>query len=305
MARRRRPAPLPVRDGLNPTRLALPHGVAHATLVDHLVARFPDDAARLRRVVAAGEVVDELGRPYTLASAYPAGGLAYLYREPPREERVPFEVTVLHRDDDVVVVDKPHFLASTPRGAWVVETVLVRLRRELDLPELSPAHRLDRLTAGVLLLTTRRELRGPYQRLFAQRRVRKVYEAVAPYRPDLTLPVEVANRLEKRHGTLQTQVVAGEVNAVTHVEMVERLDESRARYRLEPRTGRTHQLRVHMAGLGAPIEGDDLYPDVRAVAPDDYSRPLRLLARELAIPDPVTGVVRTFVSRRSLTGPGG
>ena len=303
MARRRRPAPLPVRDGLNPTRLALPHGVAHETLVEHLVARFPDDAARLRRVVAAGEVVDELGRPYTLTSPYPAGGLAYLYREPPREEPVPFEATVLHRDDDLVVVDKPHFLASTPRGAWVAETVLVRLRRELDLPELSPAHRLDRLTAGVLLLTTRRELRGPYQRLFAERRVRKVYEAVAPYRADLAQPVEVANRLVKRHGTMQAEVVAGEVNAVTRVGLIERVGESSARYRLEPRTGRTHQLRVHMAGLGVPIDGDDLYPEVRQVGPDDYARPLQLLARSLELDDPFTGRARRFESRRVLGGP--
>ena len=301
MSRRgRRPAPLPVRDGLNPTRVALPRDESWDSLVEFLEARFPADAARVREQVSAGEVVDELGRPYSLASPYPAGGLAFLFRDPPVEARVPFEVEVLHQDDDLVVVDKPHFLAVTPRGAWVAETVLVRLRRELGLPELSPAHRLDRPTAGVLVLTARREVRGAYQELFARREVTKVYEAVAPIRPGLSLPTVLRSRIVKEHGVLQAAEVPGEVNAVTHVDMVRPAPAGRALYRLTPSTGRTHQLRVHMWALGVPLVGDDLYPRVRAVALDDYTNPLQLLARSIAFVDPFTAQRREFTSRREL-----
>lgn len=300
---RRRP-PLPVRDGLGPTRLALPREEAWGSLVEHLEARFPKDAVRLRAQVGAGEVVDELGRPYTLGSPYPAGGLAYLYRDVAPEAPVPFEAEILHRDERLVVVDKPHFLAVTPRGAWVTETVLVRLRRALDLPTLSPAHRLDRPTAGVLVLTVRPEDRGPYQQLFARREVAKVYEAVVTLPPDAGLPAVVRSRIVKQHGVHQARTVPGEVNAVTRVSVERRLPGGRALVRLRPETGRTHQLRVHLAGLGAPIVGDDLYPVEREVAPGDYSAPLQLLARSVAFRDPWTGEERTFTSRRTLATAG-
>ncbi|MBD9698860.1 pseudouridine synthase [Flavimobilis sp. GY10621] len=293
-----------MRDGLNPTRLALPREEAWGSLVSYLEARFPADAARLREQVAAGEVVDELGRPFALDSPYPAGGLAYLYRDVAPEARVPFEVEVLHRDDDLVVVDKPHFLAVTPRGAWVTETVLVRLRRALDLPALSPAHRLDRPTAGVLVLTTRPEVRGAYQELFARRAVEKVYEAVVTLPAGLELPTTVRSRIVKQHGVHQARTVPGEVNAITHVTLQRELPGGRALVGLRPETGRTHQLRVHLAGLGAPIVGDDLYPVEREVAPDDYSAPLQLLARSIAFDDPLTGERREFASRRTLDATG-
>ena len=190
------------------------------------------------------------------ATVLPAGASVYLYRDLPDEVPVPFDVPVLYQDDAIVVVDKPHFLATMPRGRHVAQTALVRLRRELELPELSPAHRLDRLTAGVLLFTTRREFRGAYQTLFARGVVHKTYMARAAINLNVALPCVVRSRIVKRRGQLQAVEEIGEPNAETLVESIA----PDGLYRLTPRTGRTHQLRVHMASLGIPIHGDPLYP---------------------------------------------
>ncbi|OBI08840.1 pseudouridine synthase [Mycolicibacter heraklionensis] len=285
---RRRPAPLPPRDGLGPARLRLHGGPVAA----ELRTRF---GAATAAKVSAGEVVTADGTVIDDTTVLPAGTHIFLYRDLPDEVPVPFDVPVLHRDADLVVVDKPHFLATMPRGRHVAQTALVRLRRELDLPELSPAHRLDRLTAGVLLFTTRRELRGPYQALFARGAVRKQYLARSSAEPTVALPQLVRSRIVKERGCLQAREEPGEPNAETLVESL-----GDGRYRLTPRTGRTHQLRVHLASLGLPIDGDPLYPQVIDVAPDDFSQPLRLLAHRLEFDDPLTGQSRTFVSERDL-----
>jgi tRNA pseudouridine32 synthase / 23S rRNA pseudouridine746 synthase len=284
-----RPAPLPPRDGLGPARLRVRGGA----LGDELLARFgPAVAAK----AIAGEVVDSAGAVLDPATVLPAGASVYLYRDLRDEVPVPFDIPVLHRDDDIVVVDKPHFLATMPRGRHVAQTALVRLRRELDLPELSPAHRLDRLTAGVLLFTTRREVRGAYQTLFARAAVHKTYVARARVDPDLTVPRVVRSRIVKRRGHLQAVEEPGEPNAETLVELLT----PGGLYRLTPRTGRTHQLRVQMASLGIPIDGDPLYPNVIDVANDDFSTPLQLLAQRIEFDDPLTGDRRRFVSARRL-----
>ncbi len=276
-----------MRDGLGPARVRLRGGGVLA----ELTGRF---GAQARAKVLAGEVVDADGAVIDGATVLPAGASVYLYRELPDEVPVPFDIPVLYRDDDIVVVDKPHFLATMPRGRHVAQTALVRLRRELGLPELSPAHRLDRLTAGVLLFTTRREVRGAFQTLFSRGLVRKTYLARAAVDAALELPRVVRSRIIKRRGHLQAISEPGAPNAETLVE----LSSPDGLYRLTPRTGRTHQLRVHMASLGIPIEGDPLYPNVIDVAPDDFSTPLRLLAQRIEFTDPRTGVPREFVSRR-------
>lgn len=284
-----RVSPLPVRDGLGPARVRLSGG----SVIDELCNRFGGQAGAK---VLAGEVVRADGSAVDETTVLPPGACVYLYRDLRDEVPVPFDIPVVHHDDDIVVVDKPHFVATMPRGRHVAQSALVRLRRDMGLPELSPAHRLDRLTAGVLLFTTRRELRGAYQSLFARGAVHKTYLARAAVNPDIALPHVVCSRIIKRRGVLQAFEEAGEPNAETLVELVS----ADGLYRLTPRTGRTHQLRVHMASLGLPIHGDPLYPKVIDVAPDDFSSPLQLLAQSLEFDDPTSGTRRRFVSRRWL-----
>lgn len=281
---------LPVRpgyEGIGPARLRV-HG---GPVLAELQARFGDDAAAK---VLAGEVVCADGSVVSDATELPAGAFIYWYRDLPDEVAVPFDVPVLYRDENIVVVDKPHFLATMPRGGHVVQTALVRLRRALGLWELSPAHRLDRLTAGVLVFTARREVRGAYQTMFASGGASKTYLARSSA-GTLTEPVELRNRIVKRRGSLQAVIEPGEVNAVTLIEPL-----GSGLFQLTPATGRTHQLRVHMNSLGLPIDGDPLYPTVLDVAAGDFSTPLQLLAQRLTFTDPVTGVKREFVSERTL-----
>ncbi|WP_418005853.1 pseudouridine synthase [Mycobacterium sp. PDNC021] len=281
---------MPVRpgyEGIGPSRLRL-HG---GPVLAELRSRFGDEAAAK---VLAGEVVCADGSVVDAVTELPAGAFIYWYRDLPDEAVVPFDVPVLYRDENIVVVDKPHFLATMPRGGHVVQTALVRLRRALGLWELSPAHRLDRLTAGVLVFTARRSLRGAYQTMFASGAVSKTYLARSSA-GTLAEPVELRNRIMKRRGSLQAVVEPGEVNAVTVVAPL-----GSGLFQLTPSTGRTHQLRVHMNSLGLPIDGDPLYPTVLDVAAGDFSTPLQLLAHRLAFTDPVTGVEREFVSQRTL-----
>ncbi|MFG3033190.1 RluA family pseudouridine synthase [Streptomyces sp. NPDC048253] len=296
------PSPLPQRDGIDPVRVRLPGEGTWATVREHLVERL--GAARAGVVDAmleAGLVVGADGRPVAPGAAYVPGMFVWYHRELPPEVPVPFPLEIVHRDEHIVVVDKPHFLATTPRGSHVTESALARLRRELDLPALGAAHRLDRLTAGLVLFTVRPDERGAYQSLFRDRLVRKVYEAVAPYDPELTLPRTVRSRIVKERGILAAYEVAGEPNAVSRVELVEHGARGLGRYRLLPATGQTHQLRVHMSTLGVPILGDPLYPEVAAPVPaGDFRRPLQLLARELEFTDPVTGTEHRLRSGRVL-----
>lgn len=295
------PAPLPQRDGVDPVRVRLPFGGPWATVREHLVERLTGAGPGVvSGMFDAGLIVAADGRAVAPDAPYESGMFVWFHRELPAEVPVPFPVEVVHRDAHIVVADKPHFLATTPRGTHVAETVLARLRRELGLPALTAAHRLDRLTAGLVLFTVRPEERGAYQTLFRDRRVRKEYEAVAPYDPALALPRTVRSRIVKERGVPAAREVEGEPNAVTRVELAEHRA-GLGRYRLVPETGQTHQLRVHLNALGVPILGDPLYPEVTTpVAADDFRHPLQLLARRLEFTDPLTGAEHTFVSGRTL-----
>ncbi|MCW2829988.1 MAG: pseudouridylate synthase [Aeromicrobium sp.] len=266
-----------------------------AWLRDRLPERVDIDGmlADERFVYDSGDVVaDE--HPYAPHT------FVWFHRDLPHEVEVPGELRIVHHDERLVVVDKPAFLSSIPRGRHVRQSVVVRLRDELGLPELSPLHRLDRVTSGLLLLATERRWRGAYQTMFQDGVVAKTYRALAGVRDDLELPVTVRNHLTKRRGSWQAEVVPdAPVNAVTFVELESRSGDLGV-YRLTPRTGRTHQLRVHLHDLGIPIVGDPLYPVVQDLAVDDFSTPLQLLAAELAFTDPVDGTRREFRSRRTL-----
>ena len=276
-----------MRNGLGPARLRLQGG----NVADELGRRFGPPA---RDKVLAGDVFDADGTALSADTEMTAGAHVYLYRDLPDEVPVPYPMPVLYRDDNIVAVDKPHFLATMPRGSHVAQTALVRLRRDLGLAELSPAHRLDRLTAGVLLFTARREVRGAYQSMFARGEVMKTYLAVSSVQPGLAAPQVISNRIVKQRGTLQARIEPGEPNAETRIEPL-----GAGRYRLIPRTGRTHQLRLHMAAIGLPIDNDPLHPNVIDVEPGDFTAPLRLIAHRLEFSDPLTGDRRCFVSSRS------
>lgn len=318
-------SPLPQRDGVDAVRLRMPQDGPWVTLRDHLVERIPLPAWRIDAMLAAGEFVGPEGSPLRPDAPFAPRSLVWVHRELPEEVPVPFEVDVLHRDERIVVVDKPPFLATTPRGRHIRQTVLARLRVALGLPRLAPAHRLDRLTSGVLLLTTEQRWRGAYQRLFATGSVRKEYLAVAGIRPDLGRSFTVAAHLAKPHGQVQARDLPGRPpNSRTRVELLDWAPAGSppggseavepaglpdapgggpiGLYRLHPLTGRTHQLRAHLAGLGIPIVGDPLYPEVLDVAPDDFSTPLALVASLLAFVDPVDGRRREFASARRPAG---
>lgn len=254
----------------------------------------------VRAFLEAERFVYESGSPVAGEDPYRPHTFVWFHRDLRDEASVPGEIHVVHLDDRIVVIDKPPFLSTIPRGRHVQESVVVRLRAELGLPELSPLHRLDRVTSGLLLMATEKRWRAPYQSMFQGGDVAKTYRAVASLRTDLELPVTVRNHLIKERGRMQAQVVPGApVNAESLIEL-ETVWGENAVYRLTPRTGRTHQLRVHMLGLGIPIAGDPLYPVVRGTAVDDFAEPLQLLASELAFADPIDGRQRRFSSVRRL-----
>lgn len=252
-------------------------------------------------MLADGRFVGEDGRPVCADDAYGPHRFVWFHRDLRDEPEVPGAIHVVHRDERLVVVDKPPFLSSIPRGRHVLQSVVVRLRAELGLPELSPLHRLDRVTSGLLMLATEQRWRAAYQTAFERREVRKTYRALAPVRDDLDLPVVVRDHIRKERGVWQAEVVPGApVNAETRVELESTGPDGLGVYRLSPRTGQTHQLRLHLLGLGVPIVGDPLYPVVRDVAVDDFSTPLQLLAAEIGFVDPVDGAERRFSSVRRL-----
>ncbi len=299
-------SPLPLRHGLNSAWVRTPREHDWATMRDFLVWKVPRlTPERIDEMFGEQRFVDEVGTPISVEAPFAHHRFIFFHRDLPDEAAPPGELTVLYRDERLVVLDKPHFTATIPRGQHVVHSAVVRARRDLDLPELSPAHRLDRLTAGVLLCTTRREFRRDYQQVFEHHRATKTYEAVGRYRSDLVLPVEVSSHIRKERGQLQAfEVPDAAANSHTLIELLDHRDDPElgpiGRYRVSPTTGKTHQIRLHMNSLGIPIVHDPFYPEVLDQELDDFTRPLQLLARELRFTDPLDGNERVFTSERTL-----
>ena len=302
-------APLPLRDGIKPSYLCLPHDVRYLgqPLLRFLCERFPFvDEAGWRARLNSGFVVAADGAVLSENTPYRAGATIYYYREISREDepRIPFDETILHVDEHLIVVDKPHFLPVIPSGRFLRETLLTRLRlrpelQHLNVADITPIHRLDKDTAGVMLLSHNRATRGAYQSLFQSRAVTKVYEAIAPTRTDLHYPLRVASRMVRGEDFFLTQEVAGEPNAFTTIELIENRG-AHSLYRLHPETGKKHQLRVHMLSLGMPLLNDGLYPVTTPMDVVDYDKPLKLLARSIEFTDPIMGEQRRFESRFEL-----
>lgn len=294
-------SPLPVRDGVNATRLRLPAEGPWATALDYMLHRWGHvDPDGIRERFDRGEIVGEGGVRLHRGTLLSEHTFIWYYRTLPAEQRLPVEIRILHQDENILVVDKPHFLPTTPGGTYISESALVRLRVQLDIPDLIPMHRLDRLTAGVLLFSTNPATRGRYQVLFEKRRVQKEYEAIAPVDPEHEYPLLVRNRMVKSRTYLLAETVAGEPNTETRIQLLETRG-GLGRYLLEPHTGKTHQLRVHMASLGIGIVHDPFYPVLLDKAPDDFDRPLQLLARGIRFTDPVSGQPVEYRSRLELS----
>lgn len=291
--------PLPVRDGISPSIAWLPHE-AWDSVGAYLAHRFPMVSEhswrdRMRR----GDVVDQQGNPVHYDDAYCGGACLFYYRERRGETIIPFDEIILHQDAQLLVVDKPHFLPVTPGGRHLHETLLVRLKRKTGITSLTPIHRLDRETAGVMLFSVDPSTRSLWQSLFRFRQVSKVYEALAPFRAGLNFPLQISSRIERDEQFFRVCEVDGEPNAHTRIELIERRGDQ-ALYRLMPETGKMHQLRVHMNSLGMPIMNDGFYPVALPCKGDDFSSPLKLLARAIAFHDPLSGEYRYFESSRSL-----
>ena len=224
----------------------------------------------------------------------------HYYRSIHNEPELPFKASVIFQDDYLVVADKPHFMPVTPGGRYVQQSLLVQLKQQLNLPELSPLHRIDRETAGLVLFSVQAATRGAYHALFSQREVTKQYDAVVHWRPGLSLPLTHCSRLEGDANFMQMREVPGEPNSQTQVEL-KHVQGPHALLGLTPHTGKRHQLRVHCAALGMPILHDLIYPQLQPPHSDDAAHPLQLLARALEFRDPLSGRMRRFDSGLSLS----
>jgi tRNA pseudouridine32 synthase/23S rRNA pseudouridine746 synthase len=288
-----------MRDGVTASRVWLPHG-PWKTIGDYFSVRFPQvDRDSWQRRINRGELVDECGSQLSLEHRYRVGACIYYYRERAIETKIPFQETILFQNDELLVVDKPHFLPVTPGGRFLQETLLVRLKRITGIESLTPIHRLDRETAGVMMLSVNKNTRSLWQSLFRKKLVNKNYEAIASYREDLRFPIERESRIERDDLFFRMKEIDGSPNSHTRIEFLERHGDL-ARYGLTPVTGKMHQLRVHMNALGLPILNDSFYPNPLPSGLDDFSHPLKLLAKSISFIDPITGESRRFTSKQSL-----
>ena len=292
----------PTRHGVSASCVVLPEGV-WPSVFEFLVARFAHiEPAVWQQRFANGLVLNQQGLALRADAPYTAGHKVFYYRELPDEPALPVSEQVLFQDAHMVVVDKPHFMPVTPAGRYVQRSLLVRLKQRLGIDTLSPMHRIDRETAGLVLFSINPNERDAYHAMFRSHAVHKVYEAVAPVRSEIDLPITRSSRIASDVQFFKSCEVAGEPNSETHVALIKQ-EGALGLYRLTPVTGQRHQLRVHMNALGLPIVGDQFYPQVLRGPheEDDHSQALQLLAKGVSFIDPITGKPRNFVSQQTLS----
>lgn len=273
----------------------------YPTILDFLEKRFPriDRQTWLERI-QVGKVLDKKREPISIDFPYEPLEKLFYFREVEEEISIPFKESILYQDANFLVADKPHFLPTTQGGRFVEESLLHRLRERTGNDAIAPIHRIDRETAGLVMFSLNPEIRADFQLLFENRLVRKIYHAISGNVPEGDIREwNVENRLERGDPPFRIQSSEGEVNARSRIELVD-INEGRSYFHLHPLTGKKHQLRHHMASIGFPIENEKYYPTLQDESPDNYERPLQLLAKELRFDDPITGEPRHFVSHRSL-----
>ncbi len=289
-----------MRSGVSPSYLCLPVG-SWPSLLAFLEKRFPDVSlatwiSRMNR----GEVVDAKGNRLSPDSPYRQGHCIFYYRELEKETPIPFEEKILYQNEHILVADKPHFLPVIPSGRFLHETLLVRLKKKTGLEHLTPIHRIDRETAGIVIFSHNPATRGSYQSLFQKRAMKKTYEALAGCLPGLSFPLTYRSRMVEGDKFFRMKQVEGPPNSETRIEVLEKRGDI-SLYRLYPVTGKKHQLRLHLSALGIPIVNDNFYPEAQACKGDDMSQPLKLLAKAISFQDPFTGREQYFESCRQLS----
>jgi tRNA pseudouridine32 synthase / 23S rRNA pseudouridine746 synthase len=291
-------------EGVSASRVYLPADQSHPNLLHFFIKQFPHiDANEWVDRFEQGLIMTIDGEAVAAEDSYQANTHLMYFRRLEREPNIPFKEEILYQDEHILVADKPHFLPVTPSGLYLHQTLLNRLKKATGIHTLSPIHRIDRDTAGLVIFSVKPEERAQYQNLFRDRAVRKVYQAIAPYSKDLVqrLPLTYESRLEESEHFLQMQEVAGEFNSDTVIELIQ-ANSDWALYRLEPGSGKKHQLRCHLNALGIPIKNDQIYPILTPYQEYDldFSKPLQLLAKEIAFQDPITQEQRSFKSDQEL-----
>jgi tRNA pseudouridine32 synthase/23S rRNA pseudouridine746 synthase len=291
-------------EGVSSSRVYLPVDKHYPSLLDFFINQFPHiEKGEWESRFSEGLVMTADGKPLAAHNAYLADTHLIYFRRLTKEPDIPFEEEILFQNDHIVVADKPHFLPVTPSGLYLHQTLLNRLKKKTGIQTLSPIHRIDRDTAGLVIFSINPSERAQYQNLFRDRVVKKIYEAIAPYSEALEkkLPMTYQSRLEESEHFLQMQEVEGEPNADTKIELIENT-KLWARYRLTPGSGKKHQLRSHLNALGIPIKGDKIYPVLTPYQEYDldFSNPLQLLAKEIQFIDPIGNEDRSFISKRVL-----
>ncbi|MGZ9899447.1 pseudouridine synthase [Shewanella gaetbuli] len=270
----------------------------YTTVLDFLVARFSQipQTVWLQRM-AQGKVHWLNGELITATTAYRQTQKVCYYREVEQETKVPFTEQILHQDPDKIIVYKPHFLPVTPGGNYVNECLVHRLRIRTGIDTIAPAHRLDKDTAGIMLMTVNPETRHAYHQLFLDGKIKKTYQAIANVPPDINLNPDshwtVKNRLVRGTPSFLMQIVEGQANSHSEIRLLDVKNEV-ALFELEPVTGKTHQLRVHMHSLGFPLLNDRFYPKLLARTEENFAKPLKLLAQRLQFVDPITQQVNDW-----------